>query len=58
MQFDNSDTVTSGASGAPVLNNAGEVVGIFSTSLTEAGNVRGYIIPASLIAKTIPATRP
>jgi hypothetical protein len=53
VQFDNNNIITSGAAGAPVLNATGEVVGIFSSSLTGGGQVRGYVIPAALIAQTI-----
>jgi hypothetical protein len=53
MQFDNSNTITSGAAGAPVLNTAGQVVGVLSGHLTGGGQVRGYLIPAAVITTTI-----
>ncbi len=58
MQFDNDSIVTQGATGAPVLNNAGQLVGVFSSTLTGGGHIRGYLIPAPLIAKTIAANPP
>jgi hypothetical protein len=57
IQFDDPAILTGGALGAPVLNNDGQVVGIFSSSITGGGNVRGYLIPADLLAKTIQAAK-
>jgi S1-C subfamily serine protease len=58
IQFDNDRIVTNGASGAPVLNAAGEVVGVYSGHSKENGHVLGFIIPAPLIAKTIKEAAP
>ena len=57
IQFDDPDILTGGTLGAPVLNTDGQVVGILSSSLTGGGNVRGYLIPAALIANTIQGKR-
>ena len=53
IQFDDPDILTGGTLGAPVLNTDGQVIGVLSSSLTGGGNVRGYLIPAALLAKTI-----
>jgi hypothetical protein len=53
VQFDDDNIITSGALGAPVLDTTGNVVGVFSSSLSGGGHVRGYLIPAALIAQTI-----
>jgi hypothetical protein len=58
VQFDDGSLITAGALGAPVLNNDGQVVGVFSYSLSGGGNLRGYVIPASLLDKTIHAQKP
>ena len=52
-EFENPQIVTSGASGAPVLNAAGKIVGIYSGHGGEPGKVKAYVIPSSLIAKVI-----
>jgi hypothetical protein len=55
IQFDNDNIITAGASGAPVLNAAGEVVGVYSAHSTTSAHKTGFIIPAPLIAaKTAP----
>jgi hypothetical protein len=53
IQFDDPDILTGGTLGAPVLNTDGQVIGVLSSSLTGGGNVRGYLIPAALLTKTI-----
>ena len=53
MVFDDSDLVTAGADGAPVLNESGQVIGIFARGITAAGQVKGYVIPSAVIIKTI-----
>ncbi|MGA8705530.1 MAG: trypsin-like peptidase domain-containing protein [Steroidobacteraceae bacterium] len=53
FQFDNDRIVPGGASGAPVVNAAGEVVGVYSGHRTEQGHVLGFAIPAPLIATAI-----
>ena len=55
MQFDDASLITAGAQGAPILNTTGQVVGVFSYGLSGGGNLRGYVIPAAIIAKTIQA---
>ena len=53
FQFDNDRIITGGASGAPVVNAAGEVVGVYSGHCPKQGHVLGFAIPAPLIATTI-----
>ena len=53
FQFDNDNIVTAGASGAPVLNAAGEVVGVYSGHGTEGGHVTGFVVPSPLIVSVI-----
>jgi len=53
IQFDNDNIVTAGASGGPVLNAAGEVVGVYSGHAKDGTHMRGYIVPAPLIADVI-----
>jgi hypothetical protein len=53
IQFDNDNIITAGASGAPVLNAAGEVVGVYSAHSTTSAHKTGFIIPAPLIAAII-----
>jgi S1-C subfamily serine protease len=53
FQFDDDRIVTGGRSGAPVLNAAGEVIGVYSGHRMEQGHVFGFAIPAPLIATTI-----
>jgi hypothetical protein len=53
IQFDNDGIITAGASGAPVLNAAGEVIGVYSGHSKKDGHMLGFIIPAPLIAKII-----
>jgi hypothetical protein len=54
MQFDDDNILTAGSTGAPVLNSAGQVVGILSTTVSGGGNMRAEIIPASVIVQAIP----
>ncbi len=56
IQFDDPNLIIGGIIGAPVLNTTGQVVGIFSYGLSGGGNLRGYLIPAPLLAKTIQPT--
>jgi hypothetical protein len=51
--FDNQAIVPNGASGAPVLNSAGKIVGIYCTHATRNDKVAAFIIPSGLIAKII-----
>ncbi len=53
IQFDNDGIITAGASGAPVLNAAGEVVGVYSGHSQQDGHVLGFIIPSPMIVKVI-----
>ena len=55
-EFDNPDIVTNGASGAPVLNAAGKVVGIYSGHGANAGKVEAFAIPTSLVLQAIRTT--
>ncbi len=52
-EFDNPDIVTNGASGAPVLNAAGQVVGIYSGHGVNAGKVTAFAIPTPMILQVI-----
>ena len=58
MQFDNDKIITAGASGAPVLNAAGEVVGVYSGHSKENGHVLGFIIPSPMIVDLIKKAPP
>ena len=53
FQFDNDRIIAAGASGAPVVNAAGEVVGVYSGHSPKQNHVLGFVIPAPLIATTI-----
>ena len=53
IRFDNDGIITAGASGVPVLNAAGEVIGVYSGHGKKDGHVFGFIIPAPLISKII-----
>jgi hypothetical protein len=53
FQFDNDRIIPGGASGAPVVNAAGEVVGVYSGHCSKQGHVIGYAIPAPLISSAI-----
>jgi hypothetical protein len=52
-KFDNDKIEPAGASGAPVLNAAGEVVGVYSGHNTSHGHVYAFIIPATMIVNVI-----
>jgi hypothetical protein len=58
IQFDNDGIDTAGASGAPALNAAGEVVGVYSGHLDKNGHRMGFIIPSTQIQKIITAANP
>jgi len=49
FQFDNDNIITAGASGAPVLNSAGEVVGVYSGHSKKDGHMLGDAVPSSMI---------
>ena len=51
--FDNPSIVTNGASGAPVLNAAGKVVGIYSGHGKSDGKVQAFAIPSPMILQAI-----
>jgi S1-C subfamily serine protease len=57
FQFDDDKLITRGASGAPVVNAEGEVVGVYTGDRIGLANVQGHLfgfaIPAPLIAATI-----
>jgi len=54
-KFDNGDLVTRGASGAPYVNAAGEVVGLHTGSYKDPGNVAGAAIPVENLRQAIDA---
>ncbi len=49
--FDNQAIVPNGASGAPVLNVAGKIVGVYCTHSNRNGKVAAFAIPSVLIAE-------
>ncbi len=51
--FDNPDIITAGASGAPVFNAAGKLVGVYSAHGEQNGKINAFVIPAALILKAI-----
>ncbi|MEZ0299399.1 MAG: serine protease [Candidatus Methylacidiphilales bacterium] len=53
MQYDNNNIVANGASGSPVLNAAGEVVGICTGQGSEDGHKQAYIFGSKTIRKVI-----
>jgi hypothetical protein len=53
-EFDNPNIITNGASGAPVLNAEGQVVGIYRGHQENAGHKYAMIIPSTLIIDTLP----
>jgi Trypsin-like peptidase domain len=53
-EFDNPNIITNGASGAPVLNSEGQVVGIYRGHQDNAGHKFAMIIPSTLILETLP----
>jgi hypothetical protein len=52
-EFDEAEIVPNGASGAPVLNRAGKIVGIYCTHTNKEGKVFAYAIPSALFAQVI-----
>jgi hypothetical protein len=52
-EFENPQIVTNGASGAPVINGGGQVVGIYRGHADENGRKYAFIIPSTLILKTL-----
>lgn len=57
-QFDNDKIITAGASGAPVLNAAGEVVGVYSGHYGKDGHMFADIIPSTMIILIIKQANP
>jgi hypothetical protein len=53
-EFENSQIITTGAGGAPVIDAAGRIVGIYSGHADEDGHKYAYLIPSTLILKTLP----
>jgi hypothetical protein len=53
-EFDNPNIITNGASGAPVLNAEGQVVGIYRGHEENAGHKFAMIIPSTLIIEALP----
>lgn len=52
-RFDNPNIITNGASGAPVVNARGEVVGIYQGHWEENGSKFASVIPSTLIIATL-----
>jgi S1-C subfamily serine protease len=52
-EFDNPHIITNGASGAPVIDARGHVVGIYQGHADENGHKIAYIIAAPLIIETL-----
>jgi hypothetical protein len=52
-EFDEQGIVPNGASGAPVLNATGKILGIYCTHDNKEGKVRAFIIPSALFAQVI-----
>lgn len=52
-KFDDGNLVMRGASGAPYINDAGDVVGLHTGSFKEPGNVAGCILPVEAIRKAV-----
>lgn len=52
-EFDNPQIITNGASGAPVINSEGQLVGVYKGHITRNGKPFAYIIPSPLIIKVI-----
>jgi hypothetical protein len=55
VQFDNDGINPAGASGAPVINESGQVVGVYSGHNSKDGHVYAFIIPSTLIVQVIKA---
>jgi len=58
FQFDNDNIISNGASGAPVLDAQGEVIGVYSGHSTNDGHKFGWVIPATMIANIIQQAPP
>lgn len=54
-EFENSQIITAGAGGAPVLDAGGRVVGVYSGHADDNGHKYAYLIPSTLILKTLPS---
>ena len=52
-EFENSRIITNGASGAPVINEKGEVVGVYSGHVAQDGHVFAAVIPSPMIIGVI-----
>jgi S1-C subfamily serine protease len=52
-QFENPNIITPGASGSPVVNAVGEVVGIYQGHVEYSGQKYAYLIPSPLIIETL-----
>jgi Trypsin-like peptidase domain len=52
-RFDNPNIITNGASGAPVVNARGEIVGVYQGHWEENGSKYASIIPSTLIIATL-----
>ena len=52
-QFDNPNIITNGASGAPVFDEFGKVVGVYSAHSDQNGKKFAFIIPANIVLKVI-----
>ena len=51
--FDENEIVPNGASGAPVLNAAGKIAGVYCTHSNKEGKVLAYAIPSVLLAQLV-----
>ncbi len=52
-EFANSEIVTNGASGAPVINAQGQVVGIYSGHSKQAGKQFAFVIPSETVLRIL-----
>jgi len=52
-EFENPNIVTNGASGAPLLNAAGRVVGMYGGHTRTPGKVQAFAIPSALVLRVI-----
>ncbi len=51
--FENDKIITSGASGAPVVNASGKIVGVYSGHSDYKGKVYAFMVPVDVIRKVI-----